>query len=92
MPMANAEEHASQSRLEDPGFSIDGREGGGIESATVFSDGSRDDRPPVSFAENDHILVCAPPRSSSNATCRGACTGLSLICTPLTSQCERYVR
>ena len=50
-------------------------EGGGIESATVVSDGSWDDRPPVSSAENDHIVVCAPPRSSSNAICRSACTG-----------------
>ena len=75
MAMANAEEHASESRLEDTGFSIDGREGGAIESATAVSGGSWDDRPPVSFAENDHILVCAPLRSSSNAICRSACTG-----------------
>ena len=75
MAMANAEEQASESRLADTGFSIDGREGGAIESATVVSGGSWDDRPPVSFAENDHILVCAPPRSSSNAICRSACTG-----------------
>ena len=95
MAMANAEEHASESRLEDTGFSVDGREGGAIESATAVSGGSWDDRPPVSFAETDHILVRAPPRSSSNAICRSACTGSTADLyppTPLTSQCGRYVR
>ena len=43
--------------IESTGFSIDGREIGGIERAAVVPGDSWNDWPPVSFAENDHILV-----------------------------------
>jgi hypothetical protein len=58
--MVPSEDSAADINWGRPGsvpFSVGRREIRSPESAAVVSDGSWDDWPPVSFAENDHILV-----------------------------------
>jgi hypothetical protein len=57
MPVADAEKEANRQVIGEHTFFIDGPEVGGIERAAVASSDIWDDWPPVSLAENDHILV-----------------------------------
>ena len=56
-PVGDAGEQADRTRPSSVGFSPDVRQADGTDVATVVSAGSWDEWPPLSYAENDHILV-----------------------------------
>src|ERR1022692_4826117 len=56
-PVGDAEEWADRMRPGSVGFSVGVREGDGADVEVVVSGDSWDEWPPLSYAENDHILV-----------------------------------